>query len=505
MSHRSTLLLTACASLGLATPALAQVSISTARLSPSPIVSSFGSSAALDGDVLISGAPAAGASGEVHVYERGGAPDTWLPATTLTPAEPLGMFDFFGSEVAISGDLLVATTSNLSSRAWVFERSPGGVWTEVVELVPTSGAFSNGPSVTIDGDLVAVGDDGDSSSTGAVYLFGRDVGGPNAWGQHARITASDASAGHHFGSAVGLDGDTLVVGALAHSGLGSSAGAAYVFGDLATRTPTEQRMLQASDGNAGDRFGVAVDVDGDIVVVGARDASLPFLPTGKAYVFEAGLGAGWGERAILRPIRHEAGVEFGAAVAVSGDLILIGSPLDVESCPAFPSCVAGAFYAFGRNRGGMNRWGIHSKLLPPPGFYERSGQFGAAVAIDGYQGVVGAPGSYDVHVYRAEFHPTLSVTGSCPGPLVVAGAGAAPGAPVHLFSGSGPGSDAVGAGAPCAGTTSGLAAPTLVASTPASGAGAWSFSGAANASQCALHVQVLDGATCGASPTSALP
>jgi hypothetical protein len=97
--------------------------------------------------------------------------------------------------------------------------------------------------------------------------------------QQAYLKASNTGAGDQFGSSVAVDGDTVVVGApledSSSTGVGgldndsaSDSGAAYVFIRTGT-TWTQQAYVKASNTGAGDQFGSSVAVDGDTVVVGA--------------------------------------------------------------------------------------------------------------------------------------------------------------------------------------------------------------------------------------------
>ena len=67
------------------------------------------------------------------------------------------------------------------------------------------------------------------NSTIIAYVFERDQGGPNNWGQVVKLTASDAAAGDEFGVSVAVAGDTAVIGAFLHDDAGLSSGSAYVF------------------------------------------------------------------------------------------------------------------------------------------------------------------------------------------------------------------------------------------------------------------------------------
>lgn len=103
--------------------------------------------------------------------------------------------------------------------------------------------------------------------------------------QLAKLTASDGAGGDHFGTAVAVSGDTVVVGAVHDN---TSQGSAYVFvkpgGGWATGTETAK--LTASDGVAGDQFGIAVAISGATIVVGADHANIGINgDQGAAYVF----------------------------------------------------------------------------------------------------------------------------------------------------------------------------------------------------------------------------
>src|SRR5207245_1665203 len=143
----------------------------------------------------------------------------------------------------------------------------------------------------------------------------------------AKLTASDGAAGDQFGGAVAISGDTVVVGACADDiGANSNQGSAYVFvkPGAGWSTMTETAKLTASDGAAGDQFGGAVAISGDTVVVGASADDIGANSNqGSAYVFVKP-GAGWStmtETAKLTASDGAAGDEFGGAVAISGDTV----------------------------------------------------------------------------------------------------------------------------------------------------------------------------------------
>lgn len=103
-----------------------------------------------------------------------------------------------------------------------------------------------------------------------------------------------------FGWDVALDGDTLAIGDVSHSGGGSISGqgAAYVYRWSGAAWELEA-MLTASDGQSADSFGSSVDLDGDDLIVGAPGVDDAGQNSGAAYVFQR-TATGWVERDKLR-------------------------------------------------------------------------------------------------------------------------------------------------------------------------------------------------------------
>ena len=148
---------------------------------------------------------------------------------------------------------------------------------EVKKLTASDAQAGNGfSSVAVSGDTAVAGADG------AAYVFQRDQGGADNWGEVTKLTASDAQAGDRFGQSVALSGATAVVGAF-HAGAGDP-GAAYVFrrNQGGAENWGELKKLLASDAQASDLLGISAAVSGDTAVVGAYFKA---NATGAAYVF----------------------------------------------------------------------------------------------------------------------------------------------------------------------------------------------------------------------------
>ncbi|MEW8628036.1 MAG: cadherin-like beta sandwich domain-containing protein [Candidatus Thiodiazotropha sp.] len=285
----------------------------------------FGSSVAVSGDTLIVGAPLEDSAslsednntalnaGAVYVFTRSDGiwnQQAYLKANPLDDeAEYLQIIssnieDHFGSSVAISGDTLIVGAPNedssvfgdeneisepRSGAVYVFSRS-NNLWTRQALLKASNSDSQDkfGTYVAISGNTLAVGAPGEASSAhgtesdnthyhaGAVYIFTRNE---EQWNQQARLKASNANTFDLFGSSLAISGDMLVVGApgedsAANSGetddSAAEAGAAYLF----TRSDgiwSQQTFLKASNAEADDQFGDAVALSNQTLVVTAPD------------------------------------------------------------------------------------------------------------------------------------------------------------------------------------------------------------------------------------------
>ncbi len=148
-----------------------------------------------------------------------------------------------------------------------------------------------GTTVAIEGPLAVIGsawDDGAGRDRGAVHVLNRDYGGAGSWGQVKKIVASDAHDDDLFGYAIAIDGDDVLVGAGWARGGGTERGQGYLFSrnEGGTDNWGEVQRLRASDAANEDWFGSAAGIDGLYAVVGApgKDGGGP--ERGAAYVFK---------------------------------------------------------------------------------------------------------------------------------------------------------------------------------------------------------------------------
>ncbi len=350
---------------------------------------SFGFSVSIDGDTAIAGAlndrDSGVQSGSVYIYQY--SEGAWSEQDKLRPLDGRNQ-DEFGYSVSISGDTAIVgayshTADGLfdSGAAYVFTRS-GEVWTQQAKLLPGDAAPDDvfGWAVAVDGDTAvvgAVGADSIGSNTGAAYVFTRTGG---VWTEQAKLSPDTWTLNGMFGFAVAVEGDTVGVGMPRAGDIATRAGAAYVF----TRSGgvwTQQAKLLASDAELRDEFGFSVALSGDTMLIGARDDDNDNgSRAGSAYIFTRS-GGTWTEHTKLLASDGTAGNFFGDAVALAGDVALVGARNGSGS---------GAAYVFTRSEGA---WTEQAKLLPSDG--ESSDFFGDAVAVSGQTAVAGAYGNDD--------------------------------------------------------------------------------------------------------------
>ncbi len=189
---------------------------------------------------------------------------------------------------------------------------------------PAGLATGFGTAIAVAGDEIFVGRSGFTTvlpapptQTGAVHVF-RNEGG--RWAETASIAPEDLLVGDGFGQSLAVYGNTLVVGA-PHREHG---GAAYVFERSGPDAPWVQvALLRINDGGAeGEGFGTALAVHGELALVGA-----PGGPEGgTVFVFHRGDGGSWEQQHWFQSSNATAGDRFGASLALGDGRVLVGAP-----------------------------------------------------------------------------------------------------------------------------------------------------------------------------------
>jgi uncharacterized repeat protein (TIGR01451 family) len=284
------------------------------------------------------------------------------PVKTLENPEP-NDDDEFGQAVDASGDTVAVADDEY---VFIFERDAGGTdnWGQVQQINSTGGVialdgdtlYANGSlryrdqgvsdnwgevvtiyrnelrAAALDGDTLAVAYSDSAGGTKNVDIFYRDHPAADNWGLITTIVSSEPTFGTWI-DRIDLSGDLLVVGAPGAAVGGIDPGAVYVYSRNQSGPDQwgQLTMLTAPDGADNDNFGESVVASGRAVAVGAPWRSYgSSFDVGAVYIFfenEGGNG-NWGLRKVLYPPHPNRFQNFGAGLALSGDILLVGYGLD---------------------------------------------------------------------------------------------------------------------------------------------------------------------------------
>jgi hypothetical protein len=258
-------------------------------------------------------------------------------------------------------------------------------WSQQAELTASDGASgfmgsgdNFGRSVSLSGTTALVGaydhKVGSNAEQGAAYIFTESGG---TWSQQAELTASDGAAGDMFGMSVSLSGTTALVGAEGHKvGANTDQGAAYVFTESGG-TWSQQAELTACAGAGCYNFGTSVSLSGTTALIGAPGSN---ADQGAAYIF-TGSGGTWSQQAELTASDGAADEIFGVSVSLSGTAALVGA----EGHKVGSNTDQGAAYVF-TNSGGT--WSQQAELTASDG--AAADVFGTSVSLSGTTAVIGS-------------------------------------------------------------------------------------------------------------------
>lgn len=338
----------------------------------------FGQQVAINGETAVVSAPSeaislpgggvANGAGAVYIFQKdAGGSNAWGLVKKITAPQPQTNVNF-GSGLAISGDYLLLGVP--------------------YETDPT-------PDNSLD-------------FAGAAYLYSKDQGGSNNWGLLKRILSSDRSGSDQFGKSVAISGDKAIVGAMqeSHDASGSTmvwaAGSAYIF-EKNNGGPDawgQVKKITAPVRAEYDYFGTSVSISGEYAVVGAsqedEDAAETntLMHSGSAYIFKRSQGgaSNWGLlKKITAPQRIDL-QDFGGSVSLQGNYIVVGARTDDNDAnEANPVNAAGSAFIF--ENSGNDNWTMVKKMVASS--RDSDDSFGYSVALDGNTIIVGASSKDD--------------------------------------------------------------------------------------------------------------
>ena len=346
----------------------------------------FGRSVAMSGELVAVGEGGDGAVGAVYLYKRQG--HSYVPEATLTFPDEIpevcpqpgvvGNCSEFGRSVAIQGNTVFvgarfAPVGSENAGAVYTFRKQRNTWRFEDKIVsPVPEEWDNfGRAVAVQGNLMVVTARKSSLEEGSAYLFEKKGG---TWVHKADLVAGDTAPGAFFGQSVDMQGDLIVIGA--RNANPNEAGAVYFFRKSHDGW-TEIAKVFPDNGKKNDQFGFTVDISGNTVAVGARRADPGSLTdAGAVYVYSVkNDSVDFVTR--LSPADAGAKDEFGQSVAIAGDTIAAGAWKDDSKL--------GSIYLFRRNGG---QWNEAGKITASDGV--AGDEFGYSLAAFGNRMVTGA-------------------------------------------------------------------------------------------------------------------
>ncbi|PYS74673.1 MAG: hypothetical protein DMF69_01095 [Acidobacteria bacterium] len=210
------------------------------------------------------------------------------------------------------------------------------------------------------------------------------------WQQQMHLQAQDGTAFDYFGWSVAISGDTAIVGAHEDDEGGTFQGSAYIFVRNGAEWTQQQKLTVNEDGFSGDRFGFSVAISGNTVVVGSPLVDLDNNTNGvnedqgAAYVFVRN-GVTWLQQERLTANDGGLRHNFGRSVSISGNTAVVGTQ-------------AARAYIFERNGTTWSQKNLTANLQP-------GSSFGSFVAISGDTALVQAND-------LADFNPAEGPEGS---------------------------------------------------------------------------------------------
>ncbi len=241
-------------------------------------------------------------------------------------------YDRFGAAVAVAGTTVYVgapgvrdASGNRAGAVYVIDHS-GDDWVFRTRLLPDNGGAGSdfGVSVAIDGSTLVVGAPeaviGTGYRPGAAFVFEKSDG---RWVQVARLTPPDGESCHDFGASVAIAGDTILVGAPGANVAGNwNQGAAYIFSKFGAGWACEATLV-ADDGTEAEEFGRTVAVSGSVAVVGAPQSGPNHPGKVRSFVRDSD---GWIQDGTLAPSVPGVYDQFGSALSLEGDTLLVGAP-----------------------------------------------------------------------------------------------------------------------------------------------------------------------------------
>jgi FG-GAP repeat len=325
--------------------------------------------------------PAGNNSGAAYIFQYDGT--SWTEEAKLFAPDgtPGG---YFGGNVAVYGDVAVVRAShdNDPANQWgavYVYRYDGQDWDYETKFVgDESGDEAFGQSLGAHENLIVIGDHDDDSlpyQSGAVTVY---IYVDTEWVLDQKLYGRDEPGMGDKAWSVATDGARIIIGDNVDYANWSWVSIYRHNGDSWIR----EADLTLGDLTLGAWYGRAVDVEGDLAIVGCPDDGNG-LRKGRAYIYRFSADE-WAQEAMIQPSDLQPGDYFGEAVAIADEQTVVVQAFGHE----LDGYGHSALYVFRKNDG---EWTETGRLTTSDTGDFFGLQAAPTLSADGTRVVVGAP------------------------------------------------------------------------------------------------------------------
>jgi len=271
------------------------------------------------------------ASGSIYVYKENNG--IYNQVFKIFPSDGIEE-QFFGYSIHSQGDWLISGAHHdsdfgaSSGAAYMINKSNQNTWSIVQKLTPDdlSEADEFGKTVDIYNDYAvccAYLDDDKGVNSGAVYIYKLDG---EIWKKLVKLYASDAKEYSQFGLSLDLFEDQLIVGAPYKSDKALEGGSAYIYEKIDNKW-VETKIIEPTDIEDNDNFGITVRITGNFAFISSINDDDKGTNSGSVYIYKKEIGT-W---EFFQKISAPDGFDydgFGIALECNDSLLIVGSYFD---------------------------------------------------------------------------------------------------------------------------------------------------------------------------------
>ncbi len=304
--------------------------------------------------------PNGNSSGSVYLYEL---IDNLIGDEYKIFPEDGSYNDFFGKAIAMSDDYLIVSSvyddenGYKSGSVYVFSFE-NGEWLQTQKIYPVDGSPYDrfGYSLDLNSNFLAIGaifDDEEVDDAGSVYIY-KLVN--SEWIFYSKIYSNYMLPGNDFGRSLSINEDYLAVHYKNMSIDLIEQGVVDIYkfeGDNCFFLQT----ISAPDANSYDYFGISLDIDAEILIIGSYYDDDIYNNSGSVYIYDIHDGY-FQYKQKLVPDDVYANDNFGISVSINDNWLAVGSIDDDNGINS------GSTYIYTIENDSFN---LKSKILPDDG------------------------------------------------------------------------------------------------------------------------------------------